>query len=104
MSITMKQLDTCIDTTINRLSSESGRMQSNFYLDLRDSNPDRQRITDKLVAQSIDLCQSRGIYAERSGDGLMITIDLHRCFLNPRQAEDFNVALDYTRSVHGNQL
>jgi len=35
---------------------------------------------------------------------LMITIDLNRCYLNPRQASDFNVALDYTRSMHGNQL
>jgi len=104
MSMTMQQIDTCIDTTINRLSSESGRMNSNFYLDLRDIYPDRQRITDKLVAQAIDLCQSRGVHAERSGDGLTMVVDLHRCYLNPRQAADFNAALDYTRTVHGNQL
>lgn len=79
-------------------------LTSNFYLDLRDIYPDRQRITDKLVAQAIDLCQSRGIQADRSGDGLTIVVDLYRCYLNPRQAADFNTALDYTRTVHGNQL
>ena len=59
MSISMQQIDSCIETTINRLSSEAGTMVSNFYLDLR--SPGRQRITEKLVEQSIDLCRSRGI-------------------------------------------
>ena len=35
MSITMQQLDTCIDTTINRLSSESGRMQNSAIMYIR---------------------------------------------------------------------
>lgn len=104
MSITMQQLDTCIETTINRLSSEGGSMTSNFYLDLLASNPNRQRITDKLVEQAIDLCRSRGIYAERKGDGLVLKVDLRSCYLNPSQANMFNVALDYTRSEHGNHL
>ncbi len=49
----MQQIDSCIETTINRLSSEAGTMVSNFYLDLR--SPGRQRITEKLVEQSINL-------------------------------------------------
>ncbi len=53
MSISMQQIDSCIETTINRLSSEAGTMVSNFYLDLR--SPGRQRITEKLVEQSINL-------------------------------------------------
>lgn len=104
MSITMQQIDACIDTTINRLSSESGRMHSSFYFNLRDQNPGRMRITEKLVAQAIDLCESRGLHVERNGDGLTVIVDLNRCSLNPRQAELFNAALDYTRSVHGNML
>ncbi len=40
----MQQIDSCIETTINRLSSEAGTMVSNFYLDLR--SPGRQRITE----------------------------------------------------------
>lgn len=102
MSISMQQIDSCIETTINRLSSEAGTMVSNFYLDLR--SPGRQRITEKLVEQSIDLCRSRGIYAEREGDGLFVRVDLRTCYLNPGQAEMFNVAIGYTRSVHGNHL
>ncbi len=49
MSISMQQIDSCIETTINRLSSEAGTMVSNFYLDLR--SPGRQRITEKLVVK-----------------------------------------------------
>ncbi|HHP0368279.1 TPA: hypothetical protein ACRZTS_005007, partial [Escherichia coli] len=102
MSISMQQIDSCIETTINRLSSEAGTMVSNFYLDLR--SPGRQRITEKLVEQSIDLCRSRGIYAEREGNGLLVRVDLRTCYLNPGQAEMFNIAIGYTRSVHGNHL
>ncbi|KEZ27348.1 hypothetical protein D5S10_23285 [Pseudomonas savastanoi] len=104
MSITMRDIDNCIETTINRLSSDAGSMRSTFYFDLRTSNPGRQRITDKLADQSIALCRTRGIDAERDGDGLRVTIDLRSCYLNPSQSELFNVALGYTRSVHGNHL
>ena len=100
----MHQIDACIETTINRLSSESGRMNSSFYFNLRDQNPDRQRITEKLAIQAIDLCESRGLLVERNGDSLNVTVDLNRCSLNPNQADLFNAALNYTRSVHGNML
>jgi len=102
MSISMQQIDSCIEITINRLSSNAGTMDSNFYLDLR--APGRQRITEKLVEQSIKLCRSRGISAEREGDGLVVMVDLRTCYLNPSQAEMFNVAIGYTRSVYGNHL
>ena len=64
MSISMQQIDSCIETTINRLSSEAGR----------------------------------------EGNGLLVRVDLRTCYLNPGQAEMFNIAIGYTRSVHGNHL
>ncbi len=101
MSISMQQIDSCIETTINRLSSEAGTMVSNFYLDLR--SPGRQRITE--AGRAINrFCRSRGIYAEREGNGLLVRVDLRTCYLNPGQAEMFNIAIGYTRSVHGNHL
>jgi hypothetical protein len=100
----MAQIDRFIDTAIARLSSEDAPMLSHFYVDLRTLTPERQRITDKFVDQSISLCNSRGIQAERSGDGLTITIHLNSCYLNPTQSANFNIALDYTRSQHGNHL
>ncbi len=102
MSLSMHQLDGFIETAINRLSSEAGTMSSNFYVDLRDS--DRQRITQSFVDQCINLCNSRGIRAERSGDGLFIHVDLHSCYMNSKQSELFNTALNYTRTYHGNHI
>ncbi|MGP5327773.1 hypothetical protein [Vreelandella titanicae] len=104
MSQLMQQIDTCIYTTINRLSGESGSMESKFYIDLFAAHPDRKRITEKLVEESISLCRSRGIGAEVSGDGLMVTINLYSCYLSPEQAKLFNTALDYTRTMHGNHV
>lgn len=104
MSLTMQEIDSFIDTTINRLSGANGTMVSNFYVGIRESNPDRQRITQGLVNQDIALCQSRGIYAERQQDGLMISVDLNRCFLNQQQSVAFNTALEYTRQIHGNSI
>lgn len=101
MSITMSQLDACIETTINRLSSEHGTMVSTFYIDLRGT---RTRITSKLVEESIGMCASRGLQAYRVGDGLSVTVDLRTCVMNPAQAAAFNLALNYTRQVHGNHL
>ncbi len=98
----MQQIDSCIETTINRLSSEAGTMVSNFYLDLR--SPGRQRITEKLVEQSINLCRSRGIYAEREGNGLLVRVESENVLSESGQAEMFNIAIGYTRSVHGNHL
>lgn len=102
MSLSMQQIDNFIETAINRLSSEAGTMSSNFYVDLRDAN--RQRITQSYVDQCINLCNSRGIRAERSGDGLFIHVDLQSCYLNSSQSELFNTAINYTRSMHGNHL
>ena len=101
MSLTMHQLDTFIDTAINRLSSEQGTMVSSFYIDLRAI---QSRITAKLVDQSIAMCSSRGLLASRVGDGLSVMVDLRTCVLNPVQAAAFNMALNYTRQVHGNCL
>lgn len=102
MSLSMVQIDNFIETAINRLSSDVGSMSSNFYVDLRDS--ERQRITQSFVEQCIALCNSRGIKAERNGDGLLIHVDLQSCYLNARQSALFNTALSYTRSMHGNHL
>ncbi len=77
-------------------------MSSNFYVDLRDAS--RQRITQSYVDQCINLCNSRGIRAERSGDGLLIHVDLQSCYLNSNQSRLFNAAISYTRSMHGNYL
>jgi hypothetical protein len=99
MSLTMQQVDSFIDTTINRLSSESGTTQSSFYVDLRSF---QQRITQNLVAQCVALCASRGLHAERNGDGLVVTVNLNSCFLSPSQSVAYNTALAYTRNVHGN--
>lgn len=99
MSLTMQQLDSFIDTTINRMSGESGSTRSSFYVDLRAF---QQRITQNLVDQCIQLCQTRGLSAERNGDGLVVTVDLNSCFLNVQQSALYNAALAYTRQVHGN--
>ena len=101
MSITMQQIDNFIDTTINRLASESGTTTSTFYVDLRSF---QQRITQNLVNQCMEICASRGLHAERRGDGLVITVNLNSCFLNPSQSSAYNTALAYTRAVHGNLM
>lgn len=101
MTISMKQLDDFIDATINRLSSEHGTMIGTFYIDLRAI---QTRITSKLVDQSISMCESRGLHAKRVGDGLSVTVDLQTCIMNSTQAAAFNLALNYTRQVHGNYL
>lgn len=101
MGLTMQQLDSFIDTTINRMSGESGTMSSSFYVDLRAF---QQRITQNLVDSCIQLCRSRGLDAERNGDGLIVTVDLNTCLLNVQQSALYNVTLTYTRQVHGNHL
>lgn len=99
MSLTMRHLDAFIDTTINRLSGEEGTMVSNFYVDLRDF---QNRITEKLIKDSIATCKARGLHAVETEGGLLVTVDLRSCALNASQAAAFNVALNYTRSFHGN--
>lgn len=98
----MREIDDFIETAINRLANEAGTMNCNFYVDLR--NSDRQRITQSYVEQCINLCRSRGINAERSGDGLLVQVDLQCCYLNSVQSVLFNAAINYARSVHGNYL
>lgn len=97
----MGQLDCFIDAAINRLSGDQGSTVSNFYVDLRSF---QQRITQNLVDQCVSICQLRGLFAERHGDGLSITVDLQRCSLNPTQAAAYSLACSYTRIVHGNHL
>jgi len=101
MSLTMREIDSFIDTTILRLASESGRTTSDFYVDLRAY---QQRITQNLVTQCTDICASRGLSAERSGDGLMIHVDLDRCVFTSTQSANYATALAYTRRMHGNHL
>ena len=101
MSIPTEQLDTFIDTTIQRLSSEAGVMRAKYRVDLRDI---QQRITQPLVDKCVAQCSSLGLEAERTGDSLVVTVDLHKCVMNVAQAKAFNSALDYTRVTHGNQL
>lgn len=97
----MREIDEFIDTGINRLSGPQGQLTSNFYVDLRSY---QTRITQNLENHCISLCNSRGITAQRIGDGLSITVDLNSCFLNSAQAQAYNIALSYTRNVHGNML
>lgn len=101
MSVTMAQLDSMIDSTINRLASEQGTTRSTFHIDLRAI---QQRITQKLVDQTTSFCATRGLRAERMGDSLIVTVDLNTCFLSPAQSAAYNTALAYTRTVHGNHL
>lgn len=101
MSITMREIDNMIDAAINRLAGENGSKVSNFFVDLRDY---QKRITQNLITQCIDACHSRGLNAERHGDGLSITVHLDHCSLNPRQAVAFSTALNYTRAIHGNHI
>jgi len=79
----------------------AGITRSSFYVDLRSL---QQRITQNLVDSCIQMCSSRGLYAERSGDGLVVTVDLNTCLLNGQQSALYNTALAYTRQVHGNHL
>lgn len=101
MSLSMRDIDGFIDNAITRLASESGSTRSTYYVDLRSY---QQRITQNLVEQCTTICNSRGLKAERSGDGLMVTVDLHSCFFNPVQARAYEMALNYTRTMHGNHL
>jgi len=101
MAISMSQIDSFIDTTISRLSGEAGTVQSTFYVDLRSF---QKRITQNLVQQCLDVCASRGVYAERVGDGLNVTVNLNSCFLTPMQSNAYNLALAYTRQIHGNHI
>ena len=97
----MQQLDNFIDTTINRMSGESGSTRSSFYVDLRSF---QQRITQNLVDNCMQLCQTRGLDAQRNGDGLIVTVDLNSCLLNVQQSALYNVTLNYARQFHGNHL
>lgn len=100
----MKILDQFIDTAINRLSSERGPMVSEFFIDLR-AHFGRQRITQKLIDDTIALCNSRGVHATVDPmNNLLVTVHLDSCRFNPAQAAMFNTALSYTRQVHGNHL
>ena len=101
MSLTMADIDAMIDSAIFRLAGETGSAVSTFYVDLRNY---QRRITDKLVLECISLCNSRGIHAERIGDGLSITINVDTCYLNPSQARDFTSAVTFTQSAYGNRL
>ena len=71
---------------------------SKFHVDLRDY---QQRITKNLVNSCIDICQSRGLEAEKNGDSMIITVRLSRCVFNIQQASRYRSALDYARRVYG---
>lgn len=101
MSISNQQLDVFIETTINRLSGPSATQVGTYCVDLRTF---QQRITEKLVQSCMQACEARHINAERSGDNLILTVNLDRCVMNQRQAAQYNLALEHTRVVHGNDI
>lgn len=101
MAISDSEINICIDSVINRLGSEQATTSGKFIFNLRDY---QDRITNKLVDDCIHKCSVRGLVAERDGDNLIVTVDLHTCVMTPLQAHTFNVALDYTRNMHGNHL
>jgi hypothetical protein len=101
MSISMREVDDFIDTTISRLSSEDGTTRSNFYIDLRSY---QKRVTQSLIDECVNTCATRGLATERQGDGLIVTVNLHNCYFNPSQAKAYQIALNYTRNVYGNHL
>ncbi len=94
MSIPMSHIDDLINAAIDRLSCDGGLVHQ-FYIDLRTY---QQRITQQQVDRSINACQSRGLYVERIGDGLSVTVDLNSCMMNQMQAQKFSVALGYSRT------
>ena len=104
--VLMRIIDDFIDTSIIRLSSESGEMFSHFFLDLRDIFPDRQRITQNLMDLTCDTITSRGLIINDKIDNtsLRVTVDLNRCHFNSRQAVKFSEALKYVRQMHGLHL
>ena len=95
--ITNNQLDTFIDTAITRMSGD-GTYISKFYVDLKAF---QARITEKLVDGCIAKCMERGLSAERTGDGLTVTVDLRTCVMNYSQAATYHVAVQYVRQVLG---
>lgn len=99
-----QQLDRCIDASISRLSTSGGQMVHQYFFDLR-LIFDRQRVTQKLIADAIQMCHLRGLdaYADQMNN-LQVTVDLNRCHFTPQQSFAFDTALAYTREVHQNQI
>lgn len=100
----MTIIDNLIDTAINRLSTPNGNFVSYFSLDIREIFPERKRITKSLIDSVITEFHSRGLDAEFSNNKIYVTVDLNQCFFNYSQAQNFNVALSYSRGVHGNNF
>ncbi|TNH79289.1 hypothetical protein [Aeromonas sobria] len=94
MSIPMSHIDGLINAAIDKLSCDGGFVHQ-FYIDLRTY---QQRITQQLIERCIDACQARGLYVEQIGDGLSVTVDLKTCVMNQIQAQNFSLALGYSRS------
>lgn len=101
MPLTMREVDSFIETALTRLASETGQTRSSFYVDLRSM---QTRITQSLVDQCVDICESRNLSVTRVGDGLNVTVDLNTCYFNAFQAQKHELALQYTRSMHGNHI
>lgn len=99
--ISMTEIDTMIDSAIGRLSTSNGSSVSYYYIDLKKY---QTRITNKLVSQCIFILGTRGIYSERQGDGLSVTIDLNKCSFNPSQSNYFNAALSHAMIHHENDV
>lgn len=86
-ALTMSQIETYIETSLNRFAHPSGEPVSHFYIDLREG---RQRISKKLVDETVNLLESRGLQVEQLSDGLSIRVDLSQCFFNSDQADAYN--------------
>lgn len=96
--LSMNAIDEFIDTSINRFCSEAAPVVSEFYFDLRSG---LQRISERAVTDAIELCNVRGLDAERINDGLIIKVNLNICRFNPSQTAAYNASLNYIRAAHG---
>lgn len=96
-----RDLDSFIDTTLLRFSSENGNEFGNYVIYLRDY---QSRITDRLVDECLSACQRRGLYAERVNDAVYVTVNLNTCTLNTRQVREYQTAVEYIRVMHGRDL
>lgn len=95
MTDIMKDIDTCINTSINRLSKDESLTNHVYYIDLHKY---QKRITKKLINSCIETCNDRGLTAERTKDGLNVYIDLNTCTLRTDQADAYNTSLLYART------
>lgn len=99
--VLMKIADDFINTAIARLSSGSCEMVGYYFVDLRMVFSDRQRITQNLIENAVNVFNSRGLGVTVNGALINVTVDLNRCYLSHQQSLDFSTALTHARVVLG---